>query len=66
MLLKQLRNDTSAVGNRGTANCIRPWIWICMVVRDLWKMVKGCKHLKEKKKKSASKETANDVQRTLV
>ena len=35
--------DTSAVGNRGTANCSRPWIWICMVVRDLWKMVRGCK-----------------------
>lgn len=34
--------DTSAVGNSGTANCRRPWIWICMVVRDLWKMVKGC------------------------
>lgn len=33
--------DTSAVGKTGTANCSRPWIWICMVVRDLWKMVRG-------------------------
>lgn len=35
--------DTSAVGKSGTANCSRPWIWICMVVRDLWKMVSGCR-----------------------
>lgn len=35
--------DTSAVGKSGTANCSRPWIWICMVVRDLWKMVRGCR-----------------------
>ena len=27
--------STSAEGKRGTANCSRPWIWICMVVRDL-------------------------------
>jgi len=39
-------DDTSAVGNRGTANCSRPWIWICMVVRVLRKMVRGCKNRK--------------------
>lgn len=34
---------TSAVGKRGSANCIRPWIWICMVVSERWKTVRACK-----------------------
>lgn len=45
--LEESHSSTSAVGNRGTANCSRPWIWICMVVRYLWKMVRGCEGLKK-------------------
>jgi len=33
---------TSAVGNTGRENCSKPCTWICMVVRDLWKMVRDC------------------------
>lgn len=34
---------TSAVGKSGRANCIRPWIWICMVVSERWKTVRACR-----------------------
>lgn len=33
---------TSAVGKRGTENCSKPWIWICMVVSERWQTVRDC------------------------
>lgn len=34
---------TLAVGKRGSAYWMSPWIWICMVVRERWNTVRACR-----------------------